>query len=85
MRHRRKRPATGIGCFSLDIAEAGSFAHAPILWKRRAAGHVTSGAFIPSLGKVVLLALVRRFGEDSPYRAVIGGQEHALAPYAPPP
>ncbi len=83
LRQRRKPPASAIRAFSLDHAEPGVFASAPVLWKGRLAGHVTSGAFLPALGRTVALALVRRFGEDAPYRAVILGRDYPLTPYAP--
>ena len=62
----------------------GIYANAPVLWKRRPAGHITGGAVIPSLGKAVVLALVKPFGEDAPYRSVVIGEELELTPYAPP-
>ena len=70
--------------FTLDRTDAGIYANAPVLWKRRPAGHITGGAVIPSLGKAVVLALVKRFGEEAPYRSVIMGEELAMSPYAPP-
>jgi hypothetical protein len=36
------------------------------------------------LGKAVVLALVKRFGEAAPYRSVIMGEELTMSPYAPP-
>jgi glycine/D-amino acid oxidase-like deaminating enzyme/glycine cleavage system aminomethyltransferase T len=83
LRQRKGPLAVRIRAFSLDLAEPGMFANAPVLCKGRSAGHITSGAFIPSLDCVIVLALVRSFGEDPPYDAVILGREHALRPYEP--
>jgi hypothetical protein len=48
-----------------------------------AAGRAYTGsAFTPRLRKVVALALIRRFGEEQPYRTVTFGREHRLAPYS---
>ena len=76
-------PGQELRAFTLDLAEAGVYAQAPVLWKDRPAGHITSGAFIPALGKVVVMALVRRFGEAAGFRAVIMGREIPLNPYMP--
>jgi 4-methylaminobutanoate oxidase (formaldehyde-forming) len=78
LRQRKTRPASEIRAFTLDLAEPGVYANAPVLAGRRLAGHVTGGAYMPSLEKAVVLALVRR--TKTPLRAVILGQELALTP-----
>ncbi|HSY87988.1 MAG TPA: FAD-dependent oxidoreductase [Verrucomicrobiae bacterium] len=85
LRQRKTRPPLALRAFTLDLTEPGVYANAPVLWKRRPAGHITGGAVIPSLGKAVVLALIKSFGEDIPYRGVVLGQELPLTPYAPPP
>ena len=85
LRQRKTRPPLALRAFTLDLTEPGVYANAPVLWKRRPAGHITGGAVIPSLGKAVVLALIKSFGEDTPYRGVVLGQELPLTPYAPPP
>jgi 4-methylaminobutanoate oxidase (formaldehyde-forming) len=85
LRQRKTRPPLELRAFTLDMTEPGVYANAPVLWKRRPAGHITGGAVIPSLGKAVVLALIKRFGEDTPYRGVVLGQELPLTPYTPPP
>jgi glycine cleavage system aminomethyltransferase T len=84
LRQRKSSPAARIRGFSIDLAQPGVFANAPVLCKGRPAGHITSGAFIPSAGKVIVLALVKSFGEDASYDAVILGRELALRPYGIP-
>jgi glycine cleavage system aminomethyltransferase T len=84
LRQRKTRPPLALRVFTVDRTEAGVYANAPVLWKRRPAGHITGGAVIPSLGKAVVLALVRPFGEAAPYRSVVMGEELELTSYAPP-
>ena len=84
LRQRKTRPPAEIRAFTLDLTEPGVYANAPVLCKHRPAGHITGGAVIPSLGKAVVLALVKRHGAEAPYRSVIMGQELPLTPYAPP-
>jgi glycine/D-amino acid oxidase-like deaminating enzyme/glycine cleavage system aminomethyltransferase T len=81
LRQRRKAPAQEIRAFTLELGEPGVYANAPVLSKRRAAGHITTGAFVPALGKVAVLALVTRFRQDAPYHTVILGRDLPLAPY----
>jgi glycine cleavage system aminomethyltransferase T len=81
LRQRQQRTPAKIRAFSLEMDGAGTYANAPVLCKGRLAGHVTRGAFIPSLGKVIVLALVKSFGEDASYCAVVLGRELALRPY----
>jgi glycine/D-amino acid oxidase-like deaminating enzyme/glycine cleavage system aminomethyltransferase T len=85
LRQRKTRPPLELRAFTLDLTEAGVYANAPVLSKRRLAGHITGGAVIPSLAKAVVLALVKRFGDDTSYRGVVLGQELPLTPYTPPP
>jgi glycine/D-amino acid oxidase-like deaminating enzyme/glycine cleavage system aminomethyltransferase T len=80
LRQRKSRPPAEIRAFTLDLAEAGVYANAPVLAGRRLAGHVTGGAYLPALGKAAVLALVRRFAGEESYRAVILGRELALTP-----
>lgn len=80
LRQRKSRPQSEIRAFTLDLDEAGVYTNAPVLAGRRVAGHITGGAYLPSLGKAAVLALVRRVGGEPSYRAVILGRELALTP-----
>jgi glycine/D-amino acid oxidase-like deaminating enzyme/glycine cleavage system aminomethyltransferase T len=79
---RAKPPRKEIRAFRLDGTEPMQFANAPILGGKRLVGHVTSGAYFPSLRAAVLLGLVDRLEEGRAYRLVLRGQELPLAPYA---
>jgi len=81
LRHRHKAPAEEIRAFTLDLPEASGLFQAPILRKRKLSGHITGGAYHPSLGRVVAMARLKHSSADAPCLAVVLGQELALAPY----
>jgi glycine cleavage system aminomethyltransferase T len=51
----------------------GRFGLEPILLDGRPAGYVTSGAYVPALGAVVLLARIERAAESGALRAALNG------------
>ncbi len=70
-----------ICAFSVAAAAPGLFEYAPILAQGRVVGHVTSSAFLPSLGRSVALALVDRSFKTGDLAVLIAGEQIALERY----